>query len=57
MKASLLLSAGAASAAVELLGAFHPGAAVIGTVTDRPGSLELPEAGLTGHRGRGFGPA
>ncbi|MGI8945296.1 MAG: phosphoribosylformylglycinamidine cyclo-ligase [Thermoleophilaceae bacterium] len=45
-----------ASAAVTLLGERHPGAAVIGEVTDRPGAVELPRDGLEGRAG-GFAPA
>jgi phosphoribosylformylglycinamidine cyclo-ligase len=37
-----------AETAVELLGARHRGAAVIGEVTDRVGAVELPRAGLVG---------
>jgi len=39
-------------AAVELLGERHPGAAVIGEVTDRAGVVEA--GGLEGRRGEGF---
>ena len=42
----------AATSAVDLLGSFHPGAAVIGEVTDRAGVVEV--AGLAGRRGEGF---
>src|SRR5215212_512262 len=41
-------------AAVSLLSAGHPGAAVIGSVTDSAGVVELPTEGLVGERGRGF---
>ena len=51
-----VVPAEAAPAAVELLESFHPGAAVIGTVTDEPGLVELPGRGLAGGRGRGFAP-
>ncbi|MGI8844887.1 MAG: phosphoribosylformylglycinamidine cyclo-ligase [Thermoleophilaceae bacterium] len=37
--------------AVALLGARHPGAAVIGTVTDAVGTVELPGAALVGRDG------
>src|SRR4051794_14896584 len=37
-----------AGAAVELLGEHHRGAAVIGSVTDSAGVVELPRVGLTG---------
>jgi phosphoribosylformylglycinamidine cyclo-ligase len=46
-----------AEPAVTLLGAHHPGTAVIGTVTDRGGVVELPIVGLAGARGEGFAPA
>jgi phosphoribosylformylglycinamidine cyclo-ligase len=45
-----------AQAAVELLGARHPGAAVIGAVTADAGVVDLPGAGLTGRDG-GFIPS
>ena len=51
-----VLIAGDAEAAVELLGRRHPGAAVIGSVTDRAGTVELPGAGLVGREG-GFSDA
>jgi phosphoribosylformylglycinamidine cyclo-ligase len=35
-----------ADEAVRILGARHPGTARIGTVTDRPGRVELPGLGL-----------
>jgi len=37
-----------APAAVQLLSEFHPGTAVIGTVTDRAGSVEAPPLGIRG---------
>jgi phosphoribosylformylglycinamidine cyclo-ligase len=40
-----------APAAVELLAARHPGAAVVGSVTASAGTVELPQVGLTGRRG------
>ncbi|HEX6459163.1 MAG TPA: phosphoribosylformylglycinamidine cyclo-ligase [Thermoleophilaceae bacterium] len=43
-----------ADAAIELLARRHPGAATIGSVTDRPGLVEIPAAGLAGRRGEGF---
>jgi phosphoribosylformylglycinamidine cyclo-ligase len=43
-----------AAAAVELLGNYHPGAAVIGEVTDNRGVVALPAVGLAGRRGEGF---
>ncbi len=42
---------------MALLSERHPGAAVIGTVTDRAGEVELPAAGLVGRGGEGFRPA
>ncbi len=49
-----VVPAGHADAALELLAERHPGAAAIGTVTDRAGVVELPFAGLAGRRGEGF---
>ena len=46
-----------AAAAVELLGARHAGTAVIGSVTDRAGRVDLPREGLEGTREAGFEPA
>ena len=40
--------------AVSRLADRHPGAAVIGSVTDRAGVVELPAQGLEGREGRGF---
>ena len=51
-----VVAAGDADAAVELLARRHPGAAVIGSVTDRTGTVELPGAGLVGREG-GFSDA
>ena len=48
-----VLPAGAADDAVARLGEHHPGARVIGEVTDRGGLVELPRAGLEG-RAEGF---
>ncbi len=42
-----------AEAAVELLARRHPGTARIGTITDRPGTVELPGLGLAATRERG----
>jgi phosphoribosylformylglycinamidine cyclo-ligase len=39
-----------AERSVEVLGGRHPGARVIGTVTDSPGRVEVPAAGLAGDR-------
>jgi phosphoribosylformylglycinamidine cyclo-ligase len=44
-----------ADAAVELLASHHRGAAVIGTVTDSGGLVELPFAGLQGRAEGGLG--
>ena len=46
-----LVPAGDAEAAVALLGDRHPGAAVIGEVTERAGVVELARAGLVGSDG------
>jgi phosphoribosylformylglycinamidine cyclo-ligase len=43
-----------ADAAIELLGERHRGAAVIGSVTDSAGVVELPSAGLVGRADEGF---
>ena len=48
---------GDADAAVSLLAAHHPGAAVVGQVTDRAGVVELPAQGLVGTKDAGFAPA
>ena len=52
-----VVPADAAESAVELLAGFHPGSAVIGSVTDAAGTVDLPAAGLSGERGRGFAAA
>jgi phosphoribosylformylglycinamidine cyclo-ligase len=49
-----VVPAAQAGAAVELLEERHPGAAVIGEVTDRAGVVELAAAGLSGTRDGGF---
>ena len=46
-----------ADGVVALLSKRHPGAAVIGEVTDRPGLVELPRVGLIGRSGHGFAPS
>ena len=46
-----------ADAAVDLLSERHPGAAVIGRATHAAGVVEIPDAGLVGRPGRGFGTA
>ena len=49
-----VVPAGQADAAVAMLGARHPGAAVIGRATTDAGRVEIPGAGLVGRRGEGF---
>jgi len=51
-----VVPASQAEAAVELLAGHHRGAAVIGDVTDKNGTVELPTYGLSG-RLEGFAPA
>ena len=46
-----------ADAAVALLAQHHPGTAVIGTITDQDGLVELPQVGLAGRRDESFRPA
>jgi phosphoribosylformylglycinamidine cyclo-ligase len=46
-----------AAEAVAVLTERHPGAALIGTVTDRAGTVELPALGLEGRAGQGFAAA
>ena len=46
-----IVPAPAARAAVEVLGAHHEGAAVVGEVTANAGVVELPAQGLVGGRG------
>ena len=43
-----MVPADQAAAAVELLSEFHPGTGVIGSVTDRAGSIEAPALGVRG---------
>jgi len=43
-----------AATALEILAARHPGAAVIGEVTDAVGLVEVPPRTLTGRDGQGF---
>jgi phosphoribosylformylglycinamidine cyclo-ligase len=43
-----------ADQAVALLGAHHPGTAVIGSTTAEAGLVELPQAGLAGRKDEGF---
>ena len=50
-----VVPAAQAEAAVDILGAHHPGAAVIGTVTDRGGAVEVPGQALEGRAKAGFG--
>ncbi len=53
----VVVPAGQAGDAVALLAERHPGAAVIGSVTDRAGLVEVPGDGLAGRAGQGFGTA
>ena len=46
-----------AKAAVELLAKHHPGTAVIGSITEQAGLVELPQAGLAGRKDEGFSAA
>jgi phosphoribosylformylglycinamidine cyclo-ligase len=43
-----------AGGAVELLARHHPGTAVVGSITDQDGLVELPQAGLAGRKDEGF---
>jgi phosphoribosylformylglycinamidine cyclo-ligase len=43
-----------AEATVELLARHHAGTAVIGTITEQDGLVELPQAGLVGRKDEGF---
>ncbi|HEX8854245.1 MAG TPA: phosphoribosylformylglycinamidine cyclo-ligase, partial [Thermoleophilaceae bacterium] len=45
-----------AERATQLLAKHHPGAARIGSVTSEAGLVEIPSAGITGRRERGFAP-
>ncbi|HEV2076099.1 MAG TPA: phosphoribosylformylglycinamidine cyclo-ligase [Thermoleophilaceae bacterium] len=54
---SAIVPAEHADAAVERLTRRHPGTALIGTVTDRAGLVELTAAGLEGRAAGGFRPA
>jgi phosphoribosylformylglycinamidine cyclo-ligase len=49
-----VVPAAQAESAVELLARHHPGTAVIGSVTDRTGVVELPTVGIAGDRAHGF---
>ena len=42
----VMVPADAAEAAVDLLGDFHPGAAVIGSVSESAGTVEMPQLGI-----------
>ena len=53
----VVVPADQADEAVALLAERHPGAAVIGSVTDRAGLVEVPGDGLAGRESQGFGPA
>jgi phosphoribosylformylglycinamidine cyclo-ligase len=52
-----VVPAGDADAAVSLLAAHHPGAAVVGEVTASPGIVELPAQGLVATKDAGFAAA
>ena len=52
-----VVPAGQADDALRMLGEHHPGAAVIGEVTDVAGVVELPGVGLVGRRDQGFAPS
>jgi phosphoribosylformylglycinamidine cyclo-ligase len=52
----VVVDAGDAPAATELLAGHHPGSAVIGQVTDRSGVVEVPQLGIEGTTG-GLGAA
>jgi phosphoribosylformylglycinamidine cyclo-ligase len=51
-----MVGADHAAAAVEVLAGHHPGAAVIGSVTDRAGRVEVPSLGIQGSRNGLTGP-
>ena len=53
----VVVPADQADDAVALLSERHPGTAVIGSVTDSAGLVEVPGDGLAGRAGQGFGPA
>src|SRR6202011_87160 len=48
----VIVPADRAAAAVELLGAHHPGTTVIGRLTDRAGTVVVPALGLEGDTAR-----
>jgi phosphoribosylformylglycinamidine cyclo-ligase len=48
---TVVVAQDAADAALALLSEHHPGAAVIGSATDRDGVVELPGLGIRGARG------
>ena len=52
----VVVPAGDAGAAVEMLARHHPGTAVIGSTTEAAGTIELTQPGLVGHRPGGFTP-
>ena len=52
-----VVGADQAEDAVALLGQRHPGAAIIGSVTDSAGLVEVPGADLAGRADAGFAPA
>ena len=53
----VIVPAEQADDAVALAAERHPGAAVIGSVTDGAGLVEVPADGLAGRADQGFGPA
>jgi phosphoribosylformylglycinamidine cyclo-ligase len=53
----VVIPPGDAEPAVELLGRRHPGTAVIGSVTESAGTVELTGQQLLGRRPGGFTPA
>ncbi len=52
-----VVPSGQAAAAVKLVEELHPGTAVVGSVTDAAGVVELPGVGLVGDRAGGFSSA
>jgi phosphoribosylformylglycinamidine cyclo-ligase len=52
----VVVPAGDADAAIELLAPHHPGTAVIGSATEGAGTVELIRQGLVGRRPGGFTP-
>jgi phosphoribosylformylglycinamidine cyclo-ligase len=50
----VVVPAAQADAALGLLTRHHPGTAVIGSITDQNGLVELPQVGLAGRKDEGF---